>query len=113
MPPTINTLALTQIGGKVGRCEEVIKDDPLVKFNESYVLFLWSDKRTTPANTSGSPRYAAVGVCSGKTKIVDGKIQFLPAAHPGLHRYDNMDVTAFTDLVKDRIKKLLPKTSGY
>src|SRR5438093_3786025 len=63
----------------------VVDADPLLKFNEEYVLFLRADKRTYPYNRSGSPRYSAVGDWSVKAKIVNGKIQFLSAAHKRLH----------------------------
>jgi len=87
----------------------VVDADPLVKFNEEYVLFLRADTRTYPPNTSGSPRYSVVGDWSGKAKIVNGKIEFLPAAHKRLHQYDNSDASAFIELVKQRIGIIFPK----
>ena len=85
-----------------------VDGDPLVSLGEEYVLFLTADNRRVVPNTSGSPRYAAVGVWSGKAKVVNNKIQFLPHASVQLHKNDNMDLNAFTALVKDRIEVLLP-----
>ena len=109
LPPKTNAILLTQLGGQVGRCKMVVDADPLVKFNEEYVLFLRADTRTYPPNTSGSPRYSVVGDWSGKAKIVNGKIEFLPAAHKRLHQYDNSDASAFIELVKQRIGIIFPK----
>ena len=81
----------------------------MVNQNEDYVLFLTADKRAYPLNTSGSPRYEAVGVWSGKAKIVNGKIEFPAAAHKGLHQYDNSDANAFIEFVKQRISIIFPK----
>ena len=90
-------------------CGLVIPDNPLFKEGEEYVLFLAADKRNVPPNTSGSPRYSTVGAWSGKAKIVNGKIEFLPAAHKRLHQYDNSDASAFIELVKQRIGIIFPK----
>jgi len=109
LPPTTNTILLRQIGGKVGTCTLVVPADPLVNLHEDYVLFLRADKRAHPPNTSGSPRYEAVGVWSGKAKIVNGKIEFRPAAHKELHQHDNSDANAFIELVKQKISRIFPK----
>jgi hypothetical protein len=111
LPPGVRTIALFQLGGKVGDCGFIIDGDPLVSFGEEYVLFLWRDNRTAVPNKSGSPRYAAVGAWSGKAKVVNNKIHFLPHASAGLHKNDNMDLNDFTALVKDlmfRLRILLP-----
>jgi hypothetical protein len=108
LPAETNTITLTETGGTLNGCGQIISDDPLVRVDEQYVLFLTADKRTTPPNTSGSPRYAPLGIWAGKARIVNGKIQFVPAAHSKLHKYDNMDQSAFTDLVKERIQKFFP-----
>jgi hypothetical protein len=103
LPPNTNTILLRQIGGKVGPCTLVVSADPLVNLHEDYVLFLRPDKRAYPPNTSGSPRYEAVGIWSGKAKIVNGKIEFRPAAHKELRQHDNSDANAFIELVKQKI----------
>ena len=109
LPPNTNTILLRQIGGKVGTCALIVRADPLVNLHEDYVLFLWADKRAYPPNTSGSPRYEAVGAWSGKAKIVNGKIEFPAEAHKELHQYDNSDANAFIELVKQRSGILFPK----
>ena len=53
LSPKTNVILLNQLGGQVGRCKMVVDADPLVKFNEEYVLFLRADTRTYPPNTSG------------------------------------------------------------
>lgn len=97
------TILLFQHGGKVGPCPmAVFQDDPLVKTGEQYILFLLSDNRKVP-NSSGIPRYQAVGVWSGKAQIVNGKIHFLPRARTLQDKYDNMDVTSFVATLRDII----------
>lgn len=104
LPSGIPTILLTQMGGKVGPCAKVVPDDPFVQKDERYVFFLMADDRPKVPNTSGFPRYVAVGLWSGKAKVVNGRIQFLPSASPGLHEYDDMDATAFIAAVEDRIR---------
>src|SRR5436190_6550382 len=58
---------------------------------------------------SGSPRYVVAGVWSGKAKVVDRKIQFLPRASADLHKHDNTDANVFIEILKVKIKSLLPK----
>jgi hypothetical protein len=111
LPPGVRTIALSQLGGNVGGCGFIVDGDPLVSLGEEYVLFLMPDNRSAVPNTSGSPRYAAAGVWSGKAKVVNNKIQFLPHASAELHKNDNMDLNDFTALVKDlmfRLRILLP-----
>jgi hypothetical protein len=100
------TITLAQIGGKVGRCGEVVPADPSVKAGEQYVLFLWDDDQKKVPNTSGSPRYWAVGVWAGKVKIVNGKVRFLPDARAELHKYDDTEASAFIETVTARIALL-------
>jgi hypothetical protein len=106
VPGRTSTITLAQIGGQVGRCGEVVEEDPLVKADEQYVLFLWNDNRKNVPNASGSPRYGAVGVWAGKAKIVNGKVRFLPDARPPLHEYDDTAVGAFIETVAARIAVL-------
>ncbi len=106
LPPGVKTIALFQLGGNVGGCGFIVDGDPLVSLGEEYVLFLILDNRIGVPNTSGSPRYVAVGAWSGKAKVVNNKIQFLPHASAELHKNDNMDLNAFTSLIKETINIL-------
>jgi hypothetical protein len=107
LPIGKHTIALAQMGGKTAQCEEVVPADPLVKEGEQYIFFLRPDDRKQPPNTSGSPRYYVVGMWSGKAKVENGKIHFLPDAHAELHEYDNMDAPAFIAILKDKIDSVL------
>jgi hypothetical protein len=89
LPYGTNTISISELGGRVEPCGLAIPDNPLVKLGEEYVFFLFADKRNVPPNTSGSPRYNTVGAWSGKAKITDGKIQFLPSASQGLRQHNN------------------------
>src|SRR5258705_6074499 len=62
LAPGTNTISMSQQGGRVEPCTLLVPEDPLIKSGEEYVLFLVADKRTVPPNTTGSPRYAPVGV---------------------------------------------------
>lgn len=94
----------------MGPCGLVISGNPLLKDGEEYVFFLFADKRNVPPNTSGSPRYTTVGAWSGKAKITDGKIQFLPSASQELRRHDNTASSAFIDTVKAIVVILRKRT---
>lgn len=107
--PGTDTILLAQEGGKAGKWDVDVPADPLVKQGERYILFLHADDRKEPPNTSGLPRYYAVGAWSGKAKVGNGKVQFLPSAVPRLHEHDNADVRAFIATVRQRISNLVPK----
>jgi hypothetical protein len=94
------TLAIAQIGGRIGSAESVVQDDPLLKPGDRYIFFLQPDGRTTVANASGSPRYVVLGVWSGKAKIEAGKIQFVERAGPQLRTRNGMDEDSFIAYVE-------------
>ncbi len=98
LPYGTNTISVSELGGRVEPCGLVIADDPLVENGEEYIFFLLA-KKGLP-NTSGSPLYSTVGAWSGKAKITDRKIQFLPGASKELHRHDNTATDAFIATVK-------------
>lgn len=98
-------ILLFQLGGQGVPCSMVVKDDPLVKSGEQYILFLHLDDRKVP-NTSGIPRYEALGVWSGKVPIIDGKVYFPLPSHVALHKYDGMDLAAFVATLHDMIVTL-------
>ena len=99
-PPPSNTIAITQLGGRVGACSLTVEDNPIVELHEEYILFLVRDQQPHIPNNSGSPRYVPYGVYGGKAKIVNGKIQFSPSAPAGLREYDNTEIGTFKDIVK-------------
>jgi len=109
LPPGINSILVSQMGGTVGSCTIVVPADPLVKFNEDYILFLRVDKKEYPPKALSLPRYAAVGVWSGKAKILNGQVEFPPAANAKLREYDKTNVNSFVALVQQRISVLFPK----
>jgi hypothetical protein len=106
IPPGTSTITLAQIGEKVGPCTLVVPKDPLVTAGEQYVLFLIADNRKKVANTTGAPRYYVLGVWSGKAKMVNGKVNFLPSVSAELHKSDGTDAGAFIDTVISTIKGL-------
>lgn len=108
-PPTSNTVALFQIGGGAGSCAEFVPDDPLVGEGDQYILFLTPDNRKGVSNTSGAPRYVAVGVWSGKVKIANGSASFLPRVNSALHAYDGKSLSAFETALNEAINIRFPK----
>jgi hypothetical protein len=110
LPYGTNTISISELGGRVEPCGLVIPDNPLVKLGEEYVFFLFADRRDVPPNTSGSPRYNTVGAWSGKAKITDGKIEFLPSASQGLRQHHNTDKSAFIAAVKATVNSLRKRT---
>jgi hypothetical protein len=108
LAPGTKTIAVSQLGGRVEPCELRIPDDPVFAVGEDYVLFLLQDKGTNPPNTTGSPRYRRVGVWTGTAKVVNGNIQFPPAASTGLRNHNNTDSRAFIATLQARINQLFP-----
>jgi hypothetical protein len=104
-----NMISISQLGGRVEPCAAVVPEDPLFESGDEYVLFLVPDERTVPPNTTGLPRYGTFGGWNGKAKVTQGRIQFLPDASEGLHKYDHSDVIEFIALLRDRINILSPK----
>src|SRR5881296_1727244 len=99
-PPPSNTIAITQLGGRVSGCSLTVTDNPIVELREEYILFLVGDQKPHIPNNSGSPRYVPYGVYGGKAKIVNGKIQFSPSAPARLREYDNTELGTFKDIIK-------------
>jgi hypothetical protein len=108
LPANTTTIAISQMGGTVPPCTLKVPDDPLVKPNERYILFLRADSRTVPANTTGVPRYGVVGLWSGKVQVINGTVQFLPKANARLHKYDNTSVADFITAIREVSAALLP-----
>jgi len=94
-------VVLSQVGGRSDRLDLEALNDPLVTEGERYLLFLMEDEgqRERP-NLTGLPRYSVVGVWSGKAKLSEGGIQFLPAAHESLRKYNGMTTDKFLDVIK-------------
>lgn len=109
LPSGVNSILIVQRGGTVGPCTTVVPEDPLVKFNEDYVLFLKVDKRTYPPSTVQLPRYFPVGAANGKAKIVDAKIQLLPATTGDIRKSDQTDADVFVSSVQKLISSIYPK----
>jgi hypothetical protein len=86
LAPGTKTISISQLGGRVEPCTLRVPEDPLFKLGEDYILFLLQNRRTNPPNTTGAPRCTPLGVWSGKAKVTDGKIQFLPRVSQGLHK---------------------------
>ena len=113
LPSGSTTILLVQMGGQAGPCKVVVPADPLVQKGEQYVLFLRADKRKGVPETSSLPLYQIPGIWSGKAGVVNGKIQFLPSASPGLHEYDNMDAPAFIAALQDMIKSFCERDLSF
>ena len=103
IPGGSTTILLAQEGGKVGPLEILVPSDPLVRSGEHYLLFLAPDNRKQPPNTSGSPRYSAVGVWAGKVKSENEKVRFLPRSSQSFQELENTDASAFLTAVKAKI----------
>src|ERR1700689_1042155 len=64
-------ILIAQVGGVSGNWNITAKGDPLLLPGERYIFFLVSDEREELPNTSGTPRYATVGIWSGRLKVTD------------------------------------------
>lgn len=102
-------LLLSQIGGRSAEGELLVVNDELVSDGENYVLFLLDDEgQADRPNTSNLPRYTVAGVWSGKARIVDRRIRFLPAAHPDLRKMDGMKLDDFIAAIETALKPAAP-----
>ena len=92
------------------RGKRFVPSDPLLKEGEEYMFFLDLDEQRPPINISGAPRYTSVGIWSGKVKITDKAVQFLPRAADSLHHFGDEVWTwaSFLTKVKERITILYP-----
>jgi hypothetical protein len=98
-------ILLTQVGGHLDKWDITVPDDPLVIPGERYILFLVPDDRKALPNVSGIPRYAVIGIWSGKIKIVDDKVAFGGPSYPTLHAYDGTDVNLFLQTLREAIRR--------
>lgn len=108
-PPGVGTIQLEQFGGKAGKWDISVPDEPLVRPGERYILFLNLDTRKEPPNTVAVARYYIVGVWSGKVSVQEGKVHFLPRASEQLHTHDNQDVSSFIADVRAEVNHTAPR----
>jgi hypothetical protein len=99
-----STILIAQGGGQLDNWDVTIKGDPLLSKGERYIFFLRPDDDRPVPNTSGSPRYSVVGAWSGKVKVVDDKVDFLPDTRAALQRYKGTDARSFVQEIRDKIK---------
>ena len=109
LPGGGNSILLAQTGGTVGPCAVEVPSNPLLNFKEDYILFLRVDDRAFPQSAVKLPRYNSVGAWNGKAKIVEGKVEFLPAATSYLRKYDKTDVGEFVQQVERLVKVIYPQ----
>lgn len=89
-------LLLSQVGGRSEDGDVEAVNDTLLSEGESYVLFLLDDEgQSDRPNVSNLPRYSVVGVWSGKVRIADQRIKFLPSVHPELRKLNGMSLDEF------------------
>jgi len=103
LPGGTRTILLLQEGGKAGKWDVVVLDDPLVKPGERYILFLYHDYMKERPNGSPYPRYRTISVFSGRAKIENEKVVFLPKTDPRLREHNNTVVSAFIATLQDKI----------
>lgn len=108
LPATLRTISVAQLGGKVGGAEAVVADDPLLKPRETYIFFLVRDDQRKVANSTGFPRYAVVGIWSGKAKVEGGKVRFSANASTDLRGHNDQGVATFIA----EVQRYLPVRKG-
>jgi hypothetical protein len=109
LPEGEKGVALAELGGNSQGYEVVIKQLPLVQSGNRYILFLYPFKQEGFVNNLGVHAYLISGQWAGKLTVTEkGTVQFLRAASPELHTYDNLDVEKFLAVLADRINYLYP-----
>lgn len=94
-------LLLSEIGGRTESGVVEAVNDRLVAAGERYVLFLQKDERQTDrADVAHLPAYAVTGVWSGKARITDAGVEFLPGAAAGLRKFNGMSLDDFVAEIK-------------
>jgi len=97
-------ILLAQWGGELGKWAIEVEDDPLVTVGKRYILFLNPDERKELPNTSGIPRFAVIGVSSGKVDITNGMISFAKTASEEVRGYNGTNAEAFLQQLRQLIK---------
>jgi|WetSurMetagenome_2_1015567.scaffolds.fasta_scaffold327869_1 hypothetical protein len=109
LPEGEKSVALAETGGNSKGYEVGIKELPLVQSGNRYILFLYPFKEKRFVNNLGVHIYSISGQWAGKVTVTEkGAVQFLRAASPELHAYDNLDVEKFLTVLTDRINYLYP-----
>lgn len=102
LPKEANSVLVAQAGGRSGASETEVDRDGLLEEGSRYVLFLQrDDSRAEIVNNTGLSRFGVVGVWSGKAKISDGRVQFLPSVSKALAMHNGQDVLSFGQRVRD------------
>jgi hypothetical protein len=104
VPGNAGTILVAQAGGKWNNWDISVKGDPLFSPGDRYILFLVPDERPSLPNVSGMPRYAVVGVWSGRVNITSGKAVWAAAADQQLHASDGTPVDVFLQTLRQTIQ---------
>jgi hypothetical protein len=105
VPGGATTIALAQSGGKLGKWNITVPEDPLVVTGERYILFLNADTRKNAPSSSGLSRYSVLGIWSGKFKVSGGLVQVSAHAQPPLKSFDGNNVNSFIQALKTKIEQ--------
>jgi hypothetical protein len=112
-PQIPSTIVLQELGSIGEGCRMTVRENVLVQTNEAYVLFLRTDPRKSSAATTSELRFIPVGNWSGKARIINGKIRFLPSVAPMIRKmYTDADVAQFIKVVKTRIRGIFFNRPG-
>jgi len=103
VPKNSPSILIEQVGGTWNQWQVTVNGDPMVAAGERYILFLQLDNRPGQASSTGMPRYCVAGVWSGKAKVTNGEVAFLPRAAAQLHTYDGSDVNTFLQVLSQTI----------
>lgn len=103
IPNSSPNILLEQTGGQLGGWDIEARGDPVVKPGERHILFLIPDNRTELPNTTGLPRYAAVGVWAGNIQVANGKIAISSQSRPNLRLFNGQDVDVFLQNLRETI----------
>jgi hypothetical protein len=112
VPNNVTSILLSQVGGKTDRWAIEVEGDTLVSAGERYILFLIPDDRKTVANPLRMPRYAVLGVWSGKMKVSDRKMAVAAASGEKLRAHNGEDVDAFIQVLRETIRKPYSDTNA-
>lgn len=111
VPKNGRAIMVGQMGGQANGWDVIVEGDELLEQGSRYILFLSSDERTTPENTSGLTRYGIVSIWSGKVKVKDQKVSFQGKALEGgsLSKHQGSDVSEFVRSIENRVSgKYIP-----
>jgi hypothetical protein len=95
-PETPRSLVITQVGGRHGDVEVIVKDRPLLKTGDRHILFLNHDRRTlVPIYPQTDGNFSIIGGFIGNFKVQGNVMKWLGPANGVFSKFQNAGADDF------------------